>query len=175
MTKAAQSPGVAFGEQVRRVRLAKGWSSQGLLAEALEGVGYFINRSTLTRLENGTRTPSLDEAFAVAVALEVSPLALVLPFEATGSVAVAPDVAVPVEQARAWARGDEPLPGQDVRFFESHSPEFWVDVNTLRRQAILRTLVEELAEADQAEDSGRRARILDSIENELRRQRERED
>lgn len=170
---AAPPPSSVFGQQVRAVRTHKGWTSQQHLAERLSELsGHDIDRSAIARLETGKRGVSLDEAFAISAALEVSPLSLMLPRDPSQPVAVAPHVTVTGKEAREWARGDEPLPGQDRQFFESESPEFWIEVLAWRRTQALYGLVHRLAEAWDQEDTKRVALALDALDEELQRQRD---
>jgi transcriptional regulator with XRE-family HTH domain len=170
--KAGPPPSRVFGEQVRGVRTRKGWTSQQHLADRLEELGHDIDRSAIARLETGKRGVPLDEAFAIAAALEVSPLSLMLPREPDDPVAVAPRLTVSAEEAREWVRGDEPLPNQDRQFFEQESPAFWIEVLAWRRIQALYALVHRLAEAWDQEDAKRVSGALDAIDEELQRQRE---
>lgn len=169
--KVGPPPSVVFGEQVRGVRLRRGLASQQRLVDRLGELGYAVDRSTINRLENGSRGVSLDEAFAVAAALGVSPLSLMLPLEMGQPVAVAPGLTVTSAEARAWAKGDEPLPGQDPQFFEHERPVEWVDVLVQRRIQALDALVAALADAWSAEDTEQVADALDALDEEIQRQR----
>lgn len=169
--KAGARPSQVFGSHVRDVRIRKGWTSQQHLADRLGELGHGIDRSAIARLERGTRGVPLDEAFAIAAALEVSPLSLMLPREPGQPVAVAPGLTVTSAEAREWARGDDPLPGQDRQFFEQESPEFWVEALGWRRMRGLYALVSRLAEAWDQEDAKGAATALDALDEELAEQR----
>lgn len=169
--KVGAPPSHVFGEQVRGVRTRKGWTSQQRLADRLGALGHEVDRTAVTRLETGKRGVSLDEAFAIAAALEVSPLSLMLPRAPEEPVAVAPRLTVTTKAARAWAQGVEPLPGQDRQFFEQESPEFWVEALAWRRMRGLYGLVSQLAEAWEQQDTKGAAVALDALDEEVGRQR----
>lgn len=169
--KTGTPPSRVLGEQVRRVRVRKGWTTQQALADRLKALGYDMDRSAVARLETGKRGVSLDESFAIAAALEVSPLSLVLPRNEDEPVSVAPDLTVSTAAAREWLRGEEPLPGQDRQFFEQESPTFWVEALGWRRMRALYALVSRLAEAWDQEDTKAAAGALDALDDEMVRQR----
>ena len=62
-----------IGRQVGRLRYQRGWT-QEMLAARLQLVGWFISRSGVSKIENGTvyipdfRLPSLAQLFGVAIA-----------------------------------------------------------------------------------------------------------
>lgn len=61
-----------------RLRNKRGWSAREL-AEAVASYGGDISRSTLAKIEAGTRPMKLDELFTLAVSLGASPLSLLMP------------------------------------------------------------------------------------------------
>lgn len=81
------------------------------LAERCEALGVPFKRSTLAGLESGRRdSVSMAEWFALAAALEVPPLALVLP-TADDRVEILPGRWVPLAEAYAWLSDpDAPAP-----------------------------------------------------------------
>src|SRR5262249_44073078 len=89
-----------FGEQLRAVRGRKDWS-QEQLADEMTSAGLKMDRTTITKIENGARNVSIDEALAFAAVLGVSPAALLAPRDTTmldltptrGWSSVTPDVA----------------------------------------------------------------------------------
>lgn len=165
-----QAPSQVLGEKMRATRLRKGWTSQQRLADRLAELGISVDRSVVARLEAGTRGVQLDEASAIAAALGVSPLALLLPDDPEEMVALAPKLKVRAEEARAWFRGDEPLPGQDRHFFEANS-DAWVEVTAWRRQRALFTLVARLADAWEHEDVKELRATLSALEEAVGEQR----
>lgn len=63
----------AFGRAVRKYRLFRNLTQEEL-AEQTE-----LDRKTISRLENGLYSPSLDNIWAIAYALEVTPEDLLKP------------------------------------------------------------------------------------------------
>jgi transcriptional regulator with XRE-family HTH domain len=93
------------------------------LAARLAEIGVAMDRTTITKIEQGRKKAvPVDDVFAIAYALDVSPAFLLLPY-AKEHVAVAPNLG-PVDNLRLelWLRGDEPLPGQDRRRFLRELP-----------------------------------------------------
>jgi 8-oxo-dGTP pyrophosphatase MutT (NUDIX family)/transcriptional regulator with XRE-family HTH domain len=88
------------------------------LSERLEQIGRPIPTLGLSRIEKGTRRVDADDLIALAIALEVSPAALVLPRDPGGeeddAVELTERLEVPGQAARRWAAGHTPLPGADV-------------------------------------------------------------
>lgn len=160
-----------FGERVRAARIRKGWTSQQQLADRLNVLGHAVDRSTIARLEAGKRGVSLDEACAIAAALEVSPLSLMLPLDPGEPIAVAPKLSASSQAVREWIRGDEPLPGQDRQFFEQESPEFWIEALGWRRMRRVYSLAGDLAQAWEDDDRKSVLGALAGLEAELERQR----
>jgi transcriptional regulator with XRE-family HTH domain len=95
-------------ENVQRLRRARGWSLERLSQE-LGRVGRPILSTGLNRLEQGRRRIDADDLVALAVVLDVSPLTLMLPFEATGVVQVTKDLEAEALTAWSWMRGVSPL------------------------------------------------------------------
>jgi transcriptional regulator with XRE-family HTH domain len=77
--------------------------------ERLADIGMSMNQAAITRIERGDRKVSVDEAFAIAVALDVAPLSLFLPIEGEEPVKLAPGRKEDPAKARRWARGTVPL------------------------------------------------------------------
>jgi len=100
----AKSPAEAAAEEVRRVRMRKGWNQQQL-ADALHELGAPIDRATISKIETGERRITLDEVFLFAFALGVSPASLMLPRPFGSTVAVTPTVALETQEATDWLRG----------------------------------------------------------------------
>jgi transcriptional regulator with XRE-family HTH domain len=124
-----------FAYRLRDARLTKQWSQQDL-AEAMARVGHPINRATIAKIEAGARgvggehgrqpirrgqtSPrgvSLEEAIALAVALDVPPPSLFLPIVREDDVELAPRVRVDVDTAHEWVRGDRPLDPTNGQFY----------------------------------------------------------
>jgi transcriptional regulator with XRE-family HTH domain len=125
-------PSDVVRRQLRHVRVSRGLTQKGL-AKRLSELGYPMESLTVARIEHGRmKRLSLDDVFAFAYALNVSPLFLMQSQEA---VKVVPDVE-PVDQValRSWLRGYEPLPGQEVQHFNRELPPD--ELNDLRIAAL---------------------------------------
>jgi transcriptional regulator with XRE-family HTH domain len=120
-TKDAKRPSEVFGAQMGTVRGRRGLSLQDL-ADRLTRLGFPMDRTTLNKLENGRRGLSLDEALAIAAALDVSPLHLFVPIMDSEQLEIAPKVTAGAVRARKWLRGEQPLPIQDAFAFGEHLP-----------------------------------------------------
>lgn len=91
-------------------------------AERAREVGLKFDRGTVSKIENRLRGVSLDEALAIAAALDVAPVYLFLPRDDRETVAIG-DIAVEALRARAWLRGDQQLPGRSDKVFRTEVPE----------------------------------------------------
>ena len=68
----ADTPNEVFRRRLREVREARGVSQYDLVRE-LRALGYPMRQPAITRIERGQRKVSLDEAVAIAAALNVLP------------------------------------------------------------------------------------------------------
>jgi transcriptional regulator with XRE-family HTH domain len=107
-------PSQVLAEALADIRGRQGLSAEALAQRVREHGGQ-LDRAAISKIENGMRGVSLDDALLLAVALGVSPLHLFLPRDDNEGVELAPDVQVTAVAARRWIRGLEPLPGQDDR------------------------------------------------------------
>lgn len=138
----------SFGRQTGQTRRRLGWTSTDL-ATALAAHGFDADRTIVSKIENGRRRVSLDEAMAIALVLNVSPLHLLVPrddreVEIGGATFRASAV-------RAWVRGEAPLEGQDPKIYFTESD----DESITRRAALdaaigsrLEEIVERLKEME---------------------------
>lgn len=167
----AEKPTKLFGRRVHEVRVRKGWTSQERLAARLDELGLGTNRSTIARMEQGNRpVVPLDEALAIAAALEVSPLALMIP-AGSERVEIAKGIEATVPEARAWIAGTEPLPGMDAAFFFGNLvDEGWVPVRRHEVRA-LAGLVDALEAALDREDTKAARHVLNAMAQEVDAQR----
>lgn len=95
------------------------------LSARLRELGHPIDTTTIEKIETGRKkTVSLDSVFAIAVALDVSPLFLLLPYQEGEQVAAAPNAEPDtIWTLELWLRGDDPLTGQDrARFYRELPP-----------------------------------------------------
>ncbi|MER6557243.1 helix-turn-helix transcriptional regulator [Streptomyces sp. NPDC001027] len=95
---------------LRRIRNARGLSTTKL-AVLLKDAGQSIPATGITRIEKGERRVDVDDLMALAIALGVSPSALLLP--PTDSPEQTVDItgggSVPSDTAWAWLDGTRPL------------------------------------------------------------------
>lgn len=117
--------GVEVGRNVARLRSLRGMSLKALEAKLGE-LDRKISWSSISKLENGTRKVDADDLMALAVALDVSPLSLLLPntpgpfdqVEATGLTTTAADL-------WTWAVARSPLHiRNDVEHFDTILGQF---------------------------------------------------
>lgn len=101
-------PSEVFATQVKAMRDRRQWTQQDL-ADRLVSMDATIDRSTVAKIESGSRGVSLDEAVTFAVALGVPPSALVLPRGAGANVRLAPNVVARAWEALSWWRGVLPV------------------------------------------------------------------
>lgn len=92
-------PSDVFRRRLREAREARGWTAQQLA----DAAGMYP--TVIYKLETGQRkAPTLDEVLALALALDVSPDAFVLPTD-NSKVALTAQVVVPADTAREWFAG----------------------------------------------------------------------
>lgn len=128
--------GRAVAANLRRLREARGISTLKL-AQRLRQLGRHIQPAALTRIELGDRQPNVDDVFVLAVALGVSPTALMMPFTAEGNVEIEGVGQVPAREAWAWVDGRAPLADQAAEDYE----ETFVDHQMHSRPRGLRNVI----------------------------------
>lgn len=111
-----------FAERVTAVREAHRLNQQELVELLAERFDVKMDRATLTRIENGKRKVSLDEALMFAVALDVAPVHLLAPPDDDARVEVVRGVTASATEVRAWIRGEAPLQGVDEQTFRAEVP-----------------------------------------------------
>lgn len=112
---------------VKRFRHEERRLSYAELSRKLTELGRDIPPLGLRRIESGERRVDADDLVALALALSVSPLALLLPTEAG---AVLPGgKSYPAEQIWDWGAGRHPLFGTDdvLEFIRDSDPLNWPD------------------------------------------------
>jgi transcriptional regulator with XRE-family HTH domain len=114
-----QSPSGAvatIAQRVKELRGRRGWSA-AQLGEALDKHGLRWDRFTVSSLESGKRqNVSVQELFALALALDVAPVNLLVPVD-DRPFAITPTRIEDAETVRAWVRGQRALPGTDERIY----------------------------------------------------------
>ena len=96
---------------VKRLRTQQNLGLRGL-SKKLGEVGRPLGHSAIDQIEKGTRRVDVDDLMALAVALDVSPITLLLPDNPEAEVTV-PGEDDPVSAPRLWLwlRADASLPG----------------------------------------------------------------
>ncbi|WP_157166422.1 helix-turn-helix domain-containing protein [Streptomyces typhae] len=107
--------GRTVAANVKRLRESRGLTLRALSA-ALRESGRPLSADALNKIENGDgnqdrgiRRVDVDDLMALAVVLEVSPVALLLPHDARGTAEVTAAGQVDGREAWKWARSIEPL------------------------------------------------------------------
>lgn len=133
-------PAQIVARRVREARTSRGWTQKELAEEKLAEVGYPKTRETLTKLESGrNRDVSIDDVFALAAALGVSPVHLLTPLEDEVTVEITRTVRYPAKLVRAWIRGQVQLPMlPDVDLRQIPKSELLVAVRGWVRQELAR-------------------------------------
>lgn len=121
----AQSPLIAgLARQVRQLRAARGWSGQRL-AEEMTTRGVPWDRAVVANLETGRRrSVSVEEWLTLARLLDVAPIHLLVPVDASDvdEVQATPTERHPAMEVRAWIRGEMTLDDGDHGHFVRHRP-----------------------------------------------------
>lgn len=114
---------------VERIRKSRGWTLAALADRMIGDVQ--LDASALSRIETGARRVDTDDLLAIAAALDVSPLALLLPSQ------VHPDEVVHVGGTSLeahtlwkWAIGQHPITDLDSRGFQARSLPWWFRVDS---------------------------------------------
>ncbi|MGW2143199.1 helix-turn-helix domain-containing protein [Nonomuraea bangladeshensis] len=100
--------GAQVAENLRRIRDARGLSTTRL-SKLLAEVGRPIQPTGITKIEKRERKVDVDDLVALALVLNVSPLALLLPpTDGDDAVSLAPSMTVPAWLAWEWSEGTSP-------------------------------------------------------------------
>lgn len=119
--ESAHSASKVFASRVKAVRERQRLHQEDVVRRLEDEYGVQMDRATLARIERGQRGISLDEALLLAAVLQVAPLHLLVDTEGT-PLLIGTQVTASAEEARAWIRGDAPLPGGDSRTFYTEVP-----------------------------------------------------
>lgn len=121
-TTKAEDPVAAIRQRAKQLRGRKGWTGADL-GQHMTAKGVPWDRSIVANLENGRRrTVSVVELLALARVFDVAPVHLMVPlgdrdYQAT------PSERCSTSAARAWIRGEAPLPDTDTHVFRTEVPE----------------------------------------------------
>jgi hypothetical protein len=88
---------------------------------------------------------TLDEALALAYALNTAPVHLMTPRDDDTVMEITPEVKEPARDVRAWIRGERPLPGVNKIAYRAEVPE---SERSRTPTTVLRELVESMDVAD---------------------------
>lgn len=106
------TPVATIAKRVKELRGRCGWSA-AQLGEAVSKHGIKWDRFTVANVESGKRqNVTVQELYALALALGVAPVNLLVPLE-DEPYQLTPNRVEGADVARAWVRGESPLPGAD--------------------------------------------------------------
>jgi transcriptional regulator with XRE-family HTH domain len=100
--------GSRLAENVKAIRERLPLTTEQL-AQRITGLGRPMRANTITKIEKGQRRVDIDDAVALAVALEVNLTTLVLPYTTKGTVQLTETTTVDAADAWNWADGRRPL------------------------------------------------------------------
>lgn len=129
--------GEAFRQGLREYREYRGLRQQDLV-DLLDGEhSVKMDRATLARIESGDRKVTVEEAFLLAVVLDVPLPLLLLPVDRDADVALTPTTVVAPWRVWEWMHGQEPLPGSDLRRWHPVVQPAWLysDVRDAQKAA----------------------------------------
>lgn len=101
--------------RIRELRGARGMTQQDL-ATRLSLLGARVDRTTVAKVENGSRELTLGEAFQYAHALDVAPVHLFVPTDSDEPISLGPNMEASPAELRNWIRGFLPI-FQDPRVY----------------------------------------------------------
>jgi transcriptional regulator with XRE-family HTH domain len=102
----SRSPEHIFMSRLRVIRTTRRVTQRALAARLAE-LGVKLDYSAVARIEQGARGISLNEAVAIALALEVTLESLLVPSESHERIEATPAVTVDRDQYRTWVRGGD--------------------------------------------------------------------
>lgn len=139
-----RTPEIILGERLSSIRNRQGLTAEQFAARVAEIGGPRLDRATVSRIEGGQRSVSLNEAFILAAALGVAPVNLFVPTMDTEYVPVhlTPDIEVPARSFRDWARGDRPLAQLESQWYWTEVPNSELVQRSVRVAKCTRELLE---------------------------------
>lgn len=121
--------GLTLGANLARARKAANLSLKELSAK-LDELDRKISWSGISKIENGNRKVDADELIALALTLNVSPLALLLPQSRERQAPITlTGLDASAESVWKWALGSTPLSGSDRRGFQARSLPEWLFID----------------------------------------------
>ncbi|GAB2922902.1 helix-turn-helix domain-containing protein [Streptomyces heilongjiangensis] len=125
-------------ERVRKARQLK----QKDVSDRLRAVGRPMLPTVVSKVERGDRRVDVDDLVAFALALNVSPLALLLPPVPIGdwaTVRLTADVEALIADAWAWAAGEQALPDEPGDRPDSAKQEAYEQLTLSKRRRYLKS------------------------------------
>lgn len=119
------STGSTVASNIARVRRASDVSLQQL-EERLTRLGRRISFSGLSKIERAQKRVEVDDLMAIAIALDVSPLTLLLPHDDPYAEVRVTGAAGSAAVFWEWALGDRPLDPQDRRGYAARALPAWL-------------------------------------------------
>lgn len=143
VTNDLESPSDVVGARVLKIRGKRRWTRAQLGERCSAAGASWITASVINDIETGRKSTAgrrrrqvtVDELLALSLALDVSPLHLLVPTFPQPELAedgettdnepypVTPGFEAPCWQVRQFVQGYEPLPGQDVLQFLTERPK----------------------------------------------------
>lgn len=121
VTPPPESPLATVARRVREVRKRRGYTAEKL-AERLKEHGVPWERGVVVKFESGRRQSlSVDELYGLALALDCSVMALLVPLD-NRPVQVTPARVESADAVRVWITGATPLPGIDEHTYYTEVP-----------------------------------------------------
>ena len=128
------------------------------LSARLREIGRPMLPTVISKIERGERRIDIDDLMALSVALDVSPLVLLLPRTGTGeeTVLITDEVEAPAARVWQWVDGDKPLSvaendpwGHTLRYRLDSRPEWDRDPLRAKYNDVLADTVKKLVRAGQ--------------------------
>jgi transcriptional regulator with XRE-family HTH domain len=114
---------------VKRLRDGKNWNFKELSEQVKQVANWDISAVAVRRIEDEERRVSPDDLAALALALGVSPMALMLPTEASQ---IVPDGEVyTAKTIWDWAAGNRAIMGDQLDFIRASNPLDWPQMAAL--------------------------------------------
>lgn len=126
VTKKERDPSTVtgtIGRRVKELRGRRGWSAADLEGRCERAGAPELKRTVIANLETGRRGyVTVRELLALAYVLDVAPVHLLVPLDDDAHYSPLPLGDLPADWARAWIRGQRPLPDTDQRMYFSEVP-----------------------------------------------------
>lgn len=124
------APGATGAATMENLKRARGEMTYAELSRRLEAVGRPIPPLGLRRIEAGDRRVDVDDLMALALVLNMSPLALLLPHGGQSDISDFGGDSVRNDELWQWAIGERPFGGGDPRRFQADSLPPWLEVRS---------------------------------------------